>query len=88
MVNLIRRVKDVPQHWEAGQRLPGALVQEQDHSGSSEWLQAAGNHLVKEYRDNEGVRIISSTTYNWCFNLHKRSFMAVCGSVIFLNHKK
>lgn len=47
-MNLIRRVKDIPQHWEAGQQLPGALVQEQDHSGSSEGLQAAGNHLVKE----------------------------------------
>lgn len=40
--------EDLPQHWEGGQRPPGALAQEWAHSGSLKRLQAAGRLLVKQ----------------------------------------
>lgn len=41
-------MEDLPQHWEEGRQLPGALAQEWAQSGSSERLQAAGKLLVKQ----------------------------------------
>lgn len=43
-----RRLEALPRYWEERQQQPGALVQEQDHSGSSGNWQVADNQLEKE----------------------------------------
>lgn len=49
-------MEDLPQHWEVGRRLPGALAQEQVRSCSSGTLQRTGKLLIKQ-RKQEGKRM-------------------------------